>query len=124
MTIVEQNEFPLDSILDILTKDETFQILKIKYDKEDCGNIFVLIKSSNDINIKFVRNRGNFLCKVGCDDKWHFQEDLSSIIKSKEIIDCTTFIDYINETSSAIKNNFASIVDFFDIYHSDGCPVA
>jgi hypothetical protein len=100
----------------ILTSGRLFYIEQIIYDKENFGNIDVVLKSA-DINIRFIRDRGDVWCQLGIPDQkkeWFFLEDVLTIIGIQvEPFDNEIF-EMMTKLSKIISDNIDLITQAFN----------
>lgn len=104
--------------LNELTYDGIFQIEQIIYDEKCFGNVLAVLKSSMQVDIRFIRDRGSFWCEIGQAGKWYFIEDVFSILGINDFIQNKEFFDMIADTSKIIKANSKKIFFAFDARNS------
>jgi len=117
-------ESQIEDALKTLVSDGTFSIEEIVYAEKVFGNIFVHLKSRGQIDIRFISDRGAFLCQIGCCGEWHFIEDVFQVIGIKynmpiknNMLNSQEFVDMVADVSPVIKNNIAQIFQAFDAQH-------
>ena len=100
-----------------LTNDGTFKIKQLVYDDKNFGNVIVEISSYNNLNIRFVKDRGDISCELGKFDEWFWIDDVFSVlgVQTKQIE--KDIIDFISNISVQIKQNLPGIFKAFDEYN-------
>lgn len=104
--------------LDALTSGGIFHINRIDYDEKNFGNINALLSSNNQVDIRFIKDRGVFWCEVGQAGQWYFIEDVCAFIGVTVLKESNDFINYITEMSDLIRLNIAQIFDVFNTENS------
>jgi hypothetical protein len=104
----------IQSALAELTVDSDFNIDRIDYAEKSFGNMYILLKSSKQVNIRFVKDRGTLFCSIGYANKWYFIEDVFYAIGRTFLNKNTEFTDYIATASSLIKSNIVQIFHAFN----------
>ena len=102
------------SALTELINDGTFEIKKIVYDDKNFGNSIVEICSYKNLNIRFVKDKGDVSCEIGKFGEWYWIDDVFSIIGVKARQIEKDMIDAISNTSAQIKPNLPSVFKVFD----------
>lgn len=97
-----------------LTHDNDFYISHVKYDEDNFGNISIMLCSTNQIKLRFIKDRGNFWCELSMNDEWFYIEDIFQIIGIEFIDSSNDFIDFITKTSVSIKYNLQKIIKAFN----------
>lgn len=109
MEITVNVEGMIENALITLTKDRTFYITQIDFNKENFGNYHVVLSSHNRVGIRFIRDRGIFWCELGRDEKWYFIEDVFNLIGVTITNKNNDFIDFIVEMATLIQKNIPQI---------------
>jgi hypothetical protein len=104
--------------LKVLTSDGTFQIDRINYDEKNFGNVFAILNSNNQVDIRFIKDRGDFWCEVGQGGEWYFIEDVFSLIGVAVANKSSDFIDFTAEMSALIRKNVTQIFQAFNSKNS------
>lgn len=104
--------------LNELTKDGTFQIDHIDYDEKNFGNIIAVLKSKNQLDIRFIRDKGDFWCEIGQSGQWYFIEDVCVFIGIAFANNSSDIADYIKITADIINANKIRIFEVFDTKNS------
>ena len=88
-----------------------FGIVKILYDPQTFGNIYVKIQAEPAMVAEFIQDRGQFWCRISIDGKMYFWGDICSGL---HIQDCNakTFISYVENTLLSLKENLTGIKSF------------
>ncbi len=109
------NEEKIRIALNTLTNDGTFYVDRINYDEKGFGNIYVVLKSTNQVDIRFIKDRGVFWCEVGQAGEWYFIEDVFTLIGVPIVNKSNDLIDFIAEMATLIKRNIPQIFQVFDV---------
>lgn len=104
--------------LNVLTNDGTFYISRINYDEKNFGNIYVVLSSNNQVEIRFIKDRGVFWCEVGQAGEWYFIEDVFTFIGVAVVNKSNDLIDFIAEMATLIKRNIPKIFQAFNTKNS------
>ena len=114
----------IKSAVEVLTTDNLFQIVQIKYDEKVFGNVLVLLTAyfkSININIRFILDRGDFYCDMGLSmqpKEWFLLSDILTAIGVDTKPDVACFLECISRTSKVIKQNLLLLVQAFDKQHA------
>lgn len=101
--------------LNTLTNTGNFGVDRVYYDEKNFGNIIAVLTSSNkQVDIRFIKDRGEFWCEVGQAGQWYFIEDVCTFIGISVVNKSNDFIDYIAEIANIIKANMNQILQAFD----------
>ena len=117
----------VNNALSELTSGGLFDLIQIDYDEKNFGNICILLKSSKNLEIKFIKDKGVFWCEIGQAGDWFFIEDVFNAIEhpmgySIEYpieYNGEGFIDYLNEISSLLTQNLQLIFHIFNSTESE-----
>ena len=112
MSTTASNDYIINSLHE-LTNNGLFNIERIEYDEKNFGNTIVLLRTNNQVYIRFVKDRGSVWCEVGQEGDWYYLEDVLKLYGSTMEIKSVAFHDYIEEVSKLIKLNFSSILRVF-----------
>jgi len=104
--------------LKVLTSDGTFRVDRIEYNEKNFGNVFAVLNSNNQVDIRFVKDRGDFWCEVGQAGEWYFIEDVFAFIGVTVANKSGDFIDFTAEMSAFIKKNITQIFQAFNANNS------
>ncbi len=104
--------------LNILTSDGTFHIDRIGYEERNFGNAFVVLNSKNQVDIRFIKDKGDFWCEIGQTGEWYFIEDVFAFIGVTFVNSSTDFISFTAETATLIKKNIPQIFQAFNTNNS------
>lgn len=104
--------------LNTLTNDGTFYIDQIDYDEKNFGNIYIVLSSNNQVDIRFIKDRGVFWCEVGQAGEWYFIEDVFTFIGVPVVSKSNNLIDFIAEMATLIKRNITKIFQAFNAKNS------
>lgn len=97
--------------LNILTDGGDFYISQIIYDKKNFGNIYVVL-CSNQVDIRFIKDRDVYWCEVGQTGEWYFIEDIFAMI-GVAIDESNDFIDFMAKIAATIKKYAPKIFKSF-----------
>lgn len=104
--------------LNVLTSGGVFHIDRIDYDEKNFGNIYVVLSSNNQVDIRFIKDRGVFWCEVGQAGEWYFIEDAFTFIGVTVVNKSNDLIDFIAEMATLIKRNMPQIFQAFNAKNS------
>ncbi len=104
--------------LNVLTSGGVFHIDRIDYDEKNFGNIYVVLSSNNQVDIRFIKDRGVFWCEVGQAGEWYFIEDVFTFIGVTVVNKSNDLIDFIAEMATLIKRNMPQIFQAFNTKNS------
>ena len=104
--------------LNALTNDGTFYINQIDYDEKNFGNIYVVLSSNNQVDIRFIKDRGVFWCEVGQAGEWYFIEDVFTFVGVSVANKSNDLTDFIAEMATLIKSNISKIFQAFNAKNS------
>lgn len=104
--------------LNVLTSGGVFHIDRIDYDEKNFGNIYVVLSSNNQVDIRFIKDRGVFWCEVGQAGEWYFIEDVFTFIGVTVVNKSNDLIDFIAEMATLIKRNMPQIFQAFNAKNS------
>ncbi len=104
--------------LNVLTSGGIFHIDRIDYDEMNFGNIYVVLSSNNQVDIRFIKDRGIFWCEVGQAGEWYFIEDVFTFIGVTVVNKSNDLIDFIAEMATLIKRNMPQIFQAFNTKNS------
>ncbi|MCL4423993.1 MAG: hypothetical protein M1299_04345 [Firmicutes bacterium] len=104
--------------LNVLTSGGIFHIDRIDYDEKNFGNIYVVLSSNNQVDIRFIKDRGAFWCEVGQAGEWYFIEDVFTFIGVTVVNKSNDLIDFIAEMATLIKRNMPQIFQAFNTKNS------
>ncbi len=108
----------IKNALNLLINDGTFYIDRIDYDEKNFGNIYVVLRSNNQVDIRFIRDRGVFWCELGQAGEWYFIEDVFTFIGATVVNKSNDLIDFIAEMATLIKRNMPQIFQAFNTKNS------
>lgn len=97
-----------------LTVDGLFQIVQFKYDEDNFGNILIELKSTINVGIRFIKDRGISWCELRLDKEWYLFEDVSAYFKIEKMNNNGSLIDVITQSSAVLRKNLAKIVEACD----------
>lgn len=101
-----------------LVSNGSFRVEQFIYDEEAFGNVFILLKSNDIFEVRFIKDRGDYWCQVGQLGKWYFFEDVATILSMEIMTTNTDYLNFITETLTIIKNNLNLINKAFGTEHS------
>ena len=104
--------------LNAFTNDGTFYINQIDYDEKNFGNIYVVLSSNNQVDIRFIKDRGVFWCEVGQAGEWYFIEDVFTFVGVSVANKSNDLTDFIAEMATLIKSNISKIFQAFNAKNS------
>ncbi|MGB7606758.1 MAG: hypothetical protein WBL93_14905 [Lutisporaceae bacterium] len=104
--------------LKVLTSDGTFRVNRIEYNEKNFGNVFAILNSNNQVDIRFVKDRGDFWCELSQAGEWYFIEDVFALIGVAVVNKSGDFIDFTAEMSALIKMNITQIFQAFNVNNS------
>ncbi|MCP4481276.1 MAG: hypothetical protein GY817_00400 [bacterium] len=90
-----------------------FFILSTLYSKF-FGNIYIHFVLDDKIGVKFIRDRGDFICKIGCNNEWFFIEDVFFVIGKTYKVEKLKFTHMLESTSNIILENLNYILEVFN----------
>lgn len=99
--------------LDVLLHNDVFHLEQISYDKQGFGNICVTLNSKELINIRFIKDRGQFYCEIGYEGEWYLLEDVFAIIGETFEVNKDEFYDFVANVSFLIESNLSHILKIF-----------
>lgn len=108
----------IKNALNPLTNDGIFYIDRVDYDEKNFGNIYVVLSSNNQIDIRFIKDRGVFRCEVGQAGEWYFIEDVLTLIGVTIANKSTDLVDFITEMATLMKRNISRIFQAFNAQNS------
>jgi len=91
--------------LNELTNNGEFYVNKIKLDKKNFGDICVILHSKGEIDIRFIKDKGEYWCEIGKNGEWFFIEDVLLAIGIKDIRENNGFLDMLDQSSMLIIKN-------------------
>ena len=102
-----------DALIELI-KDGTFIIEQIVYDEKNFGNVIVEISSYKNLNIRFVKDRGDIWCELEKFNEWFWIDDIFAVlgVQTKQIE--KDVIGAISNIAAQIKENLPSIFKAFD----------
>jgi hypothetical protein len=103
-----------------LTRDTEFQTAQIICDNKKFGNILVLLKSSLNIDIRFIKDRGDFWCEIGQDRDWFFVEDVFLATGISDRFEQSDFFTMATSIMEIIESNKIMISSAFNITNIKG----
>ena len=109
----------MENALTILIQEGTFWIVRIEYDQRNFGNICVMLRSKNQVDIRFVKDRSDFWCELGHLGEWYFVEDVFALIGVVCSIRSNDLYEFMEKVAFAIKYNATRI---FDAFATDNFP--
>lgn len=104
--------------VEALTIDGTFHIDRIEYDEKNFGNVLAVLNSKNQVDIRFIKDRGDFWCEVGQTGEWYFIEDVFTLIGIAFVRKSSDFIDFTTEISALIEKAKPHIFNAFNAKNS------
>jgi hypothetical protein len=96
-----------------LTKSGTFWIDRIDYDEKNFGNVVAVLRSNSQVNVRFIKDKGNFWCELWQSEQWYFIEDVCALIGVAFAINSSDFADYTKKTAEMINTNITLIFETF-----------
>jgi len=103
----------VEKALAVLLKDGNFCVDKIDYDQRNFGNVYVLVRSNNQVNIRFVKDRDTFWCEIGKSGEWYFIEDVFALIGADYDIGGNDLYEFMSKVAIAVKDNTNKIFNMF-----------
>ena len=97
-----------------LTDGGVFHVDSVIYDKENFGNVVVVLRSNKRVDIRLVKDRGSFWCEIGQNGQWYFVEDIFTLMEIEDIRKSSEFGEYIEETASLLRINTDQIIQAFN----------
>lgn len=97
-----------------LTNNSKLKIIQMKYDEKRFRNIWIKLKLSKEIEVLFIRDKGDFWCEIGRKQEFFLLEDVFHVIGIKNIKKSQSFIEMIRLTSIIIIKHSARIEDVFN----------
>ena len=104
----------ISNALTFITNNSMLWIEQVKYDEKYFGNIWINLRLSKEIDIIFIRDKGDFWCEIGRDKETFLLEDVCNVLGIKDTIECSEFIDMIYLTSYIIIKYSAKIQEGFN----------
>jgi len=106
-----------------LTKSGTFWIDRIDYDEKNFGNVVATLRSNSQVNVRLIKDKGNFWCELGQSEQWYFIEDVCALIGVASAINSSDFTDYTKKTAEVINSNITLIFEAFSAKNSKATQV-
>jgi hypothetical protein len=97
-----------------LTSDSTFSVSQLVIDEKNFGNIITTLKSTYEIDVRFIKDKGDYWSEIGHLNEWYFLEDVFFAIGIRAIPSGTDFVEMIANSSTSIKDNLPLIIKSFD----------
>lgn len=102
-----------------LTNDGTFHIDRIDYDEENFGNICVVLSSNNQVDIRFINDRGVYWCEVGQAGEWYFIDDVFALTGITFVNESDDMFNFMTRMAILIRRNIPEISRAFNPKNSE-----
>lgn len=111
---MSDKEMLVQNIVELTDKGK-FLLKNYDFDEKHFGNFCIELTSSNQVNIRFIRDRGTFWCEVGRDGEWYFIEDVFRLIGTDYVAEKSEVNEFLSYMSVMIIKNITEVMNLFDV---------
>lgn len=111
---MSDKEMLVQNIVELTDKGK-FSLKKYDFDEKYFGNFCIELTSTNQVNIRFIRDRGTFWCEVGRDGEWYFIEDVFRLIGTDYVADKSEVNEFLSYMLVMLIKNINEVMNLFDI---------